>query len=223
MTRGFDAEHHQRHSIRLSGYDYAQPGAYFVTICTQDRIHLFGEIIDHDMHLNVAGLAAETAWAAIPAHFQRVRLDAFVVMPNHVHGIIFILPTTAVSSDGRDRADHTVGATHASPLPPQRPIGPPRCSVGAIVGSYKSAVTRRINRLNGTPTRAVWQRNYYERIIRDYPALKQIRRISSRTRGIERLPGKAAEAGYATERRTTPGSPKVLRVPCELIHKPDTP
>ena len=120
MTRWIDAERHQRHSIRLRGYDYTQPGAYFITICTQNRRCLFGEVIDHNMRVNAVGLAAETAWAEIPVHFPPVRLDAFVVMPNHVHGIVWIVPTTVVPSDGASAFDHAdgpvVGATHASPL-----------------------------------------------------------------------------------------------------------
>ncbi|MEO7104677.1 MAG: hypothetical protein ABI119_15195, partial [Gemmatimonadaceae bacterium] len=158
MDRWFDAEQHHRRSIRLNGYDYAQPGAYFIPICTHDRSWLFGEIIDQNMRLNVAGLAAETAWAAIPTHFPRVRLDAFVVMPNHVHGIIVITPTIEITPGGLSAYDHplrspdpirSVRATHASPQP-RRPTGPPRSSLGAILGSYKSAAARQINRLHGT-------------------------------------------------------------------------
>src|SRR6185312_7959509 len=99
MTRRFDPERHHRKSIRLRGYDYASPGAYFVTIVTQDRACLFGEISRGRMHLNAAGMAAQTVWAAIPVHFPRVRLDAFVVMPNHVHGIILIAGTDAATDD----------------------------------------------------------------------------------------------------------------------------
>lgn len=197
MTRCFDPKRHHRKSIRLRGYSYAAPGVYFVTIDTQDRACLFGEIARGRMHLNAAGMVAQTAWSAIPVHFPLVRLDAFVVMPNHVHGVIVIVgtgaetPDDALAPDGADgsvsgghgdalasgRADALVGATHASPLrsPPQRAHGPPRQSVGAIVGSYKSAVSRHINQLRGTRDGMVWQRNYYERIVRDYPSLQRVR------------------------------------------------
>jgi len=90
-----------RRCIRLRGYDYATTGAYFVTICTRDRLCLFGEIADDAMRLSAAGEIAAACWCEIPTHFTCVELDAFVTMPNHVHGIINI-----------------VGATHASPLPP---------------------------------------------------------------------------------------------------------
>src|SRR6185312_4932475 len=194
MTRRFDPERHHRKSIRLRGYDYASPGAYFVTIDTQDRACLFGEISRGRMHLNAAGMAAQTMWAAIPVHFPRVRLDAFVVMPNHVHGIILIGGTDAATDDADgsvpDDADELVRATHASPLrsprcspqcsppqsPPHHPHGPPRRSIGAIIGSYKSAVSRHINQLRRPRSGLVWQRNYYERIIRDYPSLQRVRK-----------------------------------------------
>ncbi len=224
LTCGFDRERHHRKSIRLRGYNYAAPGAYFITIDTHDRACLFGEIARCRMHLSAAGMAAQTAWAAIPAHFPRVRLDAFVVMPNHVHGVIVIVGTmpetddamsapddadASVSGDadgyvpgghgdasasghgdasasghgdasasGHGDASALVRATHASPLrsPPYHPHGPPRDSIGAIIGAYKSAVSRHINRLHGTRDGVVWQRNYYERIIRDYPSLQRVRK-----------------------------------------------
>jgi putative transposase len=192
MTRRLDREHHHRNSIRLRGYNYAAPGVHFVTINTQDRICLFGEIVRGCMYLNEAGMAARTAWDAIPDHFPRVRLDAFIVMPDHVHGIIVIVGATTAPDDASvpdddPYGDPLVGATHASPLrsspqhaspqyaSPVRPHGPPRHSVGAIVGSYKSAVSRHINQLCGTRDSVVWQRNYYERIIRDYPSLQWVR------------------------------------------------
>ena len=159
----FDPKRHHRRSIRLKGYDYTQPGAYFITICTQDRAFLFGEVVDGEMRLNEYGRIAWGCWKEIPLHFPQAELDAFVVMPNHVHGIIVIAG---------------VGATHASPLPlssDARPRGPQRQSVSSIVGSFKSAVTRRINEYRCTPGAPVWQRNYYEHIIRDEKSLNRIR------------------------------------------------
>jgi putative transposase len=159
---------HHRRSIRLEGYDYAQPGAYFITICTQDRVCLFGDIVDGVMRLNQTGEIVRQCWMAIPEHFPHAMLDEFVVMPNHVHGIIVVgeMPN--------------VGATHASPLPlapPRvRPHGPHRQSVGSIVGSFKSAATRRMNEYRGTSGTTVWQRNYYEHIIRTEDSLDRIRR-----------------------------------------------
>ena len=87
MTKG---DLHQRRSLRLAGFDYGREGAYFVTICTHDRPCLFGEIVNGEMRLNVAGQVAATCWLDIPAHFPHVRLDTYTIMPNHVHGIIWI-------------------------------------------------------------------------------------------------------------------------------------
>jgi len=85
-----DPTHHKRHSIRLKGYDYSSKGAYFITICTHHHLSLFGDAIDGEMQLNAAGQRVQTCWNEIPDHFPHVSLVAFVVMPNHVHGILFI-------------------------------------------------------------------------------------------------------------------------------------
>ena len=153
----------RRKSIRLNRWDYRTPAAYFVTICTHDRVPLFGRVVDGEMVLNAFEEIVQGCWREIPEHFPHVELDAFVVMPNHVHGIISIVDD--------------VGATHASPLPNgNAPRGPVPGSLGAIVGSFKSAVTKRINALRGTPGAPVGQRNYYEHIIRHERALDAIRR-----------------------------------------------
>ena len=163
-----EPNHPGRRSLRLLAYDYRQPGAYFVTVCTQGRLPLFGAIPGSQMHLNEAGRIAANCWAAIPNHHPHAQIDTFVVMPNHIHGIIFI------TNDHR-----TVGATHASPLPHASPRrrgrGPAKGSIGAIVGSYKSAVSKQINRLAGTFGGQTWQRNYYEHVIRNDTALHEIR------------------------------------------------
>ncbi len=95
-----------RHSLRLRNYDYSQAGAYFVTVCTHARVCLFGKIADGEMRLNALGEVVAQCWAAIPEHFPDVELDAYCVMPNHIHGIVVIT--------------HPAGATHASPLPNDR-------------------------------------------------------------------------------------------------------
>lgn len=187
VTQRFDSARHHRKSFRLRGFDYTLPGTYFITICTHDRRELFGEIANGGMRLNDAGMAAQAVWRAIPAHFPTVRLDAFVVMPNHVHGVIVIAPTAATTTRGSD-AGRASPHNCASPERPGsrgpnvagtgRPAGPPSCSVGAIVGSYKSAASRRINRLRDAsypPIGPIWQRNYYEVIVRDDGALQRIR------------------------------------------------
>ena len=159
----------RRRPLRLPAYDYAQPGAYFITLCTYRRLPLFGEIIEDRMRLNDVGQAVQSCWAELPLHFPHVEVDAFIVMPNHIHGVIMI----------HDAGEHlaapeNVGATHASPLP-KRAFGPRHRSLVSIVGSLKSAAARRINQLRGTPGAPVWQRNYFEHIIRDEAALNRIR------------------------------------------------
>jgi len=143
----------RRHTIRLDGYDYAQEGAYFITVCTQRMMCLFGEIVEGEMRINRRGEIVMECWQAIPNHFPQVELDAFVVMPNHIHGILVI----------------NVGATHGSPLrgPSQlhKSSGPNRGSIGAILAQFKAAVSRRIAIELGESN--LWQRNYYDRIIRD--------------------------------------------------------
>jgi len=236
---GYDPQKHHRRSIRLKGYDYTAPGAYFVTICTQDHVQMFGEVVGGDMRLNPHGRVVDTYWSRIPRHFLHVTLDAWVVMPNHVHGIIVITDPPAVGDDasspvderGRCRGEaipvwpaemeggagsksRTVtdgdsgrgeaipvwpaemegGAGSksrtvtdgdsgiASPLQrrrrqqqrPPRPHGAPSGSLGAIVGNFKSITTRRINRMRHTPGGQVWQRNYWEHIIRDQVAYERL-------------------------------------------------
>ena len=140
----------QRRSMSLKSYDYAGAGAYFVTVCTRGRVCFFGDVIDGSVQLNESGMIASACWNSIPEHFRDVHVDRFVVMPNHVHGILWINP---------------VGATHASPRFPspnkvRGTVHKPR-SLGAIVGSFKSAVTKRRNRSYGTLGTTIWQRNYY--------------------------------------------------------------
>ena len=100
----YDPGRHHRRSIRLRGYDYTSAGAYFITICAHRRECLFGEVVDGVMRLNVYGRVVDACWQAIPDHFPHVMLDVYVIMPNHVHGIIAIVD------------DPPVGARHASPL-----------------------------------------------------------------------------------------------------------
>ena len=106
-----------RRSIRLKGYDYASGGAYFVTICAMNRVCLFGAITDSEMSLSEFGRAAEAAWLAIPKHFEPLRLDAFVIMPNHVHGIIVINGTDRRGAACRAPTPRTFGSAQGGPSP----------------------------------------------------------------------------------------------------------
>jgi putative transposase len=176
----YNPQIHHRRSIRLKGYDYTQCGAYFVTICTQGHVCLFGDVVDGKVVLNPFGRVVATYWERIPRHFPRVQLGSWVVMPNHIHGIIIItddddacrgeaFPQSPVTANGVANAhapDHTrSGGECLAPTPGQLPNGAPSGSVGAIVGNVKSTITRRINQMRHTPGAAVWQRNYWEHII----------------------------------------------------------
>jgi putative transposase len=145
----------RRKSLRLRGHDYSQAGVYFVTIVTRQRELLFGEITTGEMRLNRRGEIAAQCWQEIPEHFPHAELDAFVVMPNHVHGIVVI----------NDEAVE-VGARHASPLPQQhRPShGVKPGSLSAIIGSFKSAVSRLISL--ELEEAGIWQRGFHDHIIR---------------------------------------------------------
>ena len=133
---------------------------------------MFGDVADGVMRLNQMGHIVRQCWLAIPDHVPPVLLDEFVVMPNHVLGIIVLVSTDTVG------ATHASPPQHASPLQnddtPTRPRGPQRQSVGSIVGSFKSAATKRINEHRGTPGAPVWQRDYFEHIIRNDESLNRI-------------------------------------------------
>jgi REP element-mobilizing transposase RayT len=160
----YDPKRHHRRSIRLPGYDYSQPGAYFVTICTQDGEPLFGEVIDGIMRPNRFGRIVQVCWSNLPRHYSHVVLDEFVVMPTHTHKIIVL--------DGDPvQAVLATESTSTSDQPP----APTRHGLSEIVRAFKTFSSKRINTLRHTPGAPVWQRNYYEHIIRDDRALEAIR------------------------------------------------
>jgi len=162
------SERPQRRSPRLQGYDYAQVGAYFVTICTHDRAHLFGAIVDGVMVLNYAGAIARDELVSIPEYWpQQIELDAFIVMPNHVH-IILVLVGTAASADNAcvvPTGGNAGGADTQKRVP----------TLGTVIGSYKSGVTRRIREAQDEPELQVWQGRYHDHIIRSEAALNRFR------------------------------------------------
>jgi len=183
----FDPKKHRRRSIRLPGYDYTSPGIYFVTICVRGGECLLGEVVDGQMQLNDWGRVAGHYWQRIPLHFPSVTLDEWVLMPNHIHGLIVILDDprgrgeaspASVCSENSTGTDRTLrqgesAVRDASPL--QMPGGTPPGSLGAIVGNYKSVTTRRINRMRRMPGAPFWQRNYWEHIVRNESSLNRIR------------------------------------------------
>lgn len=182
MTR-YDPNIHHRQSTRLKGYDYTLPGAYFVTIVTQGRECLFGQIADSEMKLNPTGQLVAALWQAMPLHFP-ISLDIWVLMPNHLHGIIIINDHTLTRECRGEAAgltrfgESTILSPAASPLQPGSypPNGTIPGSLGAIIQNFKSMTTRRVNALNGTPGMLLWQRNYHDRIVRNDKALDNIRK-----------------------------------------------
>lgn len=151
---------YRRKSLRLKGYNYKQAGAYFVSICTLNRACLFGNIISEEMVLNDAGRIVADEWIKTVEIRNNIELDEWVVMPNHFHGILVINECR-----GTARRAPTV-EQFGKPVPG---------SIPTIIRSFKSAVTKRINELRNSPGEKVWQRNYYEHIIRDENELNRMR------------------------------------------------
>lgn len=169
----YDPTKHHRRSIRLKGYDYTAAGAYFITICTHQRECLFGEIVNGVMQLNTFGLCVQACWRSLPDRFQKLQLDAFVVMPNHLHGILLLDGDLGKGEAfGQNLPESNPNfAPNASPLQPR---GTQPRSVGAIIQNFKSVSTRKINRIHQRNARTIWQRNYYEHIIRNESAFQSI-------------------------------------------------
>jgi len=161
---GFDPDKHHRRSIRLRGYDYTDTGAYFVTICAQGRECLFGDTANGALRLNDAGRMVQAVWGELPTNYPGVETDAFVVMPNHVHAIIVF-----------------VGAAPCDRPDDGQPQGvAPTLSLPDVVHRFKTMTTKRyvdgVKLMGWTPFRGhLWQRNYYEHIIRDETELGRIR------------------------------------------------
>ena len=160
LQRNLTYETPQRRSIRLHGYDYSQMGAYFVTICAHNRACLFGDIVESEMQLNSIGEIVAEEWTKSELVRSEIKLDEWVVMPNHLHAIVWITHSSRV------------GATGRSPL---RIAGPRPGSLGAMIAGFKSAATKRINTARNAPGVPVWQRNYYEHVIRNECSLDRIR------------------------------------------------
>jgi REP element-mobilizing transposase RayT len=160
---------HHRHSIRLREYDYSSGGSYFVTICTHHRECLFGEVVDGDIRLNGAGLCVETICNSLPQRYPDIEVDSLVVMPNHLHFVIVI--SGNVGSIHELPAAEDQRAIHESPLQGRR-----KMTLSKVVGYLKMNTGKRINELRDNAGAPVWQRNYYEHIIRNDDDLANIRR-----------------------------------------------
>ena len=188
-----------RRFLRLKNHDYRQAGAYYVTICTQSREFLLGEVVDGVMQLNAFGKIVEREWLNTAAIRPSVELDAFVVMPNHIH-VIIMLTDQEGATHRQEGATHRVAATTTGEATARvarttRAHGPASGSLGAIIGQFKSVVTKEINQLRTRPGAPVWQPNYYEHVIRNEQDLECIRAY------IANNPGRWAED---SENPTTP-------------------
>jgi len=176
-----NSKKHQRKSIRLSEYDYSIPNWYYITLCTHERRNLFGNIKNGKMILNEFGNVVEEEWIRTKEIRKYVDLDYYVIMPNHLHGIIII-----------EQSNDDVGAAHElgrgelnSPTldntgrmqyaPTNDKFKSPSHTLGAIVRGFKSSLIKRLRELSGNPELKIWQRNYYEHIIRNELDLQNIR------------------------------------------------
>ena len=177
---------HHRRSIRLKGYDYAQAGMYFITICCGDRVCRFGHIEHDEMVLNENGKIAHDQWIALTERFQNCELDAFQIMPNHMHGIIVLKTAVTTRPVGATLAvaptNVAVAPTNVAVAPTNVAVAPTnvavaRTTISDIIGAYKSLVANeclKIFKSKNEIMGALWQRDYYEHIIRDDGAYQRI-------------------------------------------------
>jgi REP element-mobilizing transposase RayT len=152
-----------RRSIRLKGFDYSLPGAYFLTICTHRRERILASVVDRKIQLSPAGAVVRSAWLELPRRFPTVMLQDFVVMPNHLHAIVAFA-----------HLQHATKKGAASSAPTTETPSPPY--LGKIIRAFKSLSAIEVNRILGRKNRAVWQRNYYEHIIRTAREYDEIRK-----------------------------------------------
>ena len=147
--------------MRLQGYDYRQSGAYFVTICTYQRHNTFGTVIDGNMVLSQWGEIVNDEWRRTETVRANVELDAYVIMPNHLHGVVLIVEDAAANKSASEYHNAKLRNTAGS--------------LGQIIGHFKSIATKRIRTVAATREAPVWQRGYYEHIIRNEASLNEIR------------------------------------------------
>ena len=195
MNQQYNPDKHHRKSIRLKGYDYSQAGLYFITICCQNRAHLFGNVINKQMILNDAGKMIENQWQQLTDRFNNIELHEYVVMPNHFHGVLQIVGATLVVAQNKNgiltipNGDVKIpigdvkipnGGFDNSKGQPQG-IAPTETekTVGDIVGAFKSITT--VEYINGVKNNnwkpfngKLWQRNYWENIIRNDNSYQKI-------------------------------------------------
>ncbi len=142
-----------RHSIRLKDYDYTQSGAYYVTLCTEYRICLFGKIVEAEVELSSFGKVVHNCWEGLPNHYGNVELDVFVIMPNHIHGVIVLNNDNPIQGNSKDKLH----------------------GLSEIIRGFKTFSAREINQLRNTSGKTIWQRGYYDHIIRNEKSVGKIR------------------------------------------------
>ncbi|MCX6785630.1 MAG: transposase [Candidatus Komeilibacteria bacterium] len=161
--------HYRIESTRIRGYDYSSPGMYFITVCTKDRERYFGEIVNNKITYSPIGIIANRYWLDIPHHFPFISLDEFIVMPNHIHGLIIINDNISVETRNcaslRPLTDNVC-------LRHYNKFGPQSKNLSAVIRSYKSTVKKFANNHNFELN---WQPRFYEHIIRDGESLNRIR------------------------------------------------
>ena len=172
----YNPQIHHRRSIRLQDYDYSSEGAYFVTICARHRECLFGEIQNEQMILNEYGKIVEQCWLDLPNHYHNIVLDAYIIMPNHFHGIIFITDNVDNVRAIHELPQHEL-PQHELPLQSSQQSSQQRRKMllPKIIGRFKMNAAKQINQIRNTLGIPVWQRNYYEHIIRNEESLNNIR------------------------------------------------
>jgi REP element-mobilizing transposase RayT len=193
----------QRRSIRLKEYDYSKGGAYFVTICVHDGAWLFGEFKNDEVVLNDFGKVVEEVWLGLPKHYLNVILDEYIIMPNHFHGIIFLKevegwqknlnnknlvgagfkPARWSEENESFKNENTLDAEKRAgykPAPTEKDFKNVRIhALPEIIRGFKTFSAKEINKLRNTKGTPVWQRNYYEHIIRSETSLADIRQYIS--------------------------------------------
>jgi len=157
-----------RKSLRLRGYDYTHEGGYSITLVTHNRECIFGKMVGDQVELSNYGLIAREEWLSSEVIRKEVELfeDEFVIMPNHVHGIVWIIPKDNVGATGQSPLRQEVDVKH----------GPKPKSLGSFIVGYKTSDTTRVNRFRSSPGKLVWNRNYHDRIIRNERELTTIRK-----------------------------------------------
>ncbi|MEK6576179.1 MAG: transposase [Nitrospirota bacterium] len=170
----YNPEIHHRRSIRFKDYDYSQAGVYFITICVLNRACFFGEIVDGNMKLSDAGEMIQTVWNEIPKHYKHIEIDIFQIMPNHFHGIVFIVGAGPCACPNQN-ITHNININGQ----PQG-VAPTVLSLPDVVHRFKTMTTKRyingVKKNNWTPFNGkLWQRNYYDHVIRNEEELQRIR------------------------------------------------